>query len=94
MIAPTLRSGKTRAIRKNLKDYAEYVTVWTERWAPKTMLRCVDLDLCERIRKYDLNVKDGAELDEQAFRTQLSAGKGGWRAERSPTRRHPTRAAL
>ena len=31
MIAPTLRSGETGAIRKFLKDYAEYVTVWTER---------------------------------------------------------------
>ena len=69
MIAPTLRSGETAAIRKFLKDYAEYVTVWTERVnegviprrrAPKTMLRCADLDLRERIRKYDLNVEDGA----------------------------------
>ena len=35
------------------------------------MLRCADFDLRERIRKYDLNVEDGAELDEQAFRNNL-----------------------
>ena len=35
------------------------------------MLRCADLDLRERIRKYDLNVEDGAELDENAFRNYL-----------------------
>ena len=73
MVAPTLKSGETGAIRKFLKEYTEYVTVWTERInegviprrrAPKTMLRCADLDLRERIRKYDLNVEDGTELDE------------------------------
>ena len=31
MIAPTLRSGETGVIRKFLKEYAEYVAVWTER---------------------------------------------------------------
>ena len=41
------------------------------RRARKTMLRCADLDLRERIRKYDLNVEDGAKLDEQAFRNYL-----------------------
>ena len=80
MIAPTLRSGETGAIRKILKEYAEYVRVWTERInegviprrrAPKTMLRCTDLDLRERIRKYDMNVEDGEELEEQAFRHYL-----------------------
>ena len=80
MVAPTLKSGETGAIRKFLKEYTEYVTVWTERInegviprrrAPKTMLRCADLDLRERIRKYDLNVEDGAELDEKAFRNYL-----------------------
>ena len=61
MIAPTLRSGETGAIRKFLKEYAEYDTVWAERVnerviprrrAPKTMLRCADFDLRERIRRY------------------------------------------
>ena len=28
MIAPTLRSGETGAIRKVLKEYAEFVAVW------------------------------------------------------------------
>ena len=43
------------------------------------MLRCADLDLRERIRKYDLNVEDGAELDEQAFRNyrlEIVAARG------------------
>ena len=80
MVAPTLKSGETGAIRKFLKEYTEYVTVWTERVnegviprrrAPKTTLRCADLDLRERIRKYDLNVEDDAELDENAFRNYL-----------------------
>jgi hypothetical protein len=90
MIAPILRSGETGAIRKFLKDYAEYVTIWNERInegviprrrAPKTMLRCADLDLRERIRKYDLNVEDGAELDEQAFRNYLLEKVAGARSE-------------
>ena len=76
-IAPTLKSGETGAIRRFLKEYAEYVRVWTERInegviprrrAPKTMLRCTDLELRERIRKYDLQVGDGEELEEQALR--------------------------
>ena len=41
------------------------------RRASKTMLRCTDLDLRERIRKYDMNVEDGEELEEQAFRHYL-----------------------
>ena len=90
MIAPTLRSGETGAIRKFLKEYAEYVTVWTERInegviprrrAPKMMLRCADLGLRERIRKYDLNVEDGAELDEQSFRNYLLEKVAGARSE-------------
>ena len=90
MMVPTLRSGKTGAIRKFLKEYAEYVTVWTERInegviprrrAPKTMLRCADLDLRERIRKYYLNVEDGGELDEQAFRNYLLEKVAGARSE-------------
>ena len=45
------------------------------------MLRCADLNLRERIRKYDLNVEDGAELDEQAFRNYLLEKVAGARSE-------------
>ena len=80
MEAPTLRSRETGAIRKFLKEYAEYVTIWAEREnkgviprrrAPKTMLRCTDLDVRERIRKYDLGGANGEELNEEAFRNYL-----------------------
>ena len=90
MIAPTLRSGETGAIRKFLKEYAEYVTVWAERVnegviprrrAPRTMLRCADLDLRERIRKYDLGVDNGDQLDEQAFRDYLLEKVAAGRSE-------------
>ena len=57
------------------------------------MLRCADLDLRERIRKYDLNVEDGAELDEQAFRNYLLR-EGGRRAKRSTSGCYITRAAI
>ena len=76
MEAPTLRSGETGAIRKILKLYAEYVTLWAERnnkgviprrRAPKSMLRCTDLDLRERIRNYNLRGANGEELTEDAL---------------------------
>ena len=36
-----------------------------------SMLRCTDLDLRERIRKYDLGGENGEELTEDALRQYL-----------------------
>ena len=48
---------------------------------PKTVLRCADLDLRERIQKYDLNVEDGAEVYEQAFQNYLMEKVAAARSE-------------
>ena len=40
-------------------------------WPPKSLLRCTDLDIRERIRKYDLGGTDGQKLTNDALRDYL-----------------------
>ena len=63
-----------------LKEYGEYVTIWAEcvnegviprRRVPKTMLRWTDLDLRERIRKYDLGGANGMLEKVAAARSEI-----------------------
>ena len=63
MEAPTLRSGETGAIKKVL-------TLWAER-VNDGVIRCTDLDLRERIRKYDFGGANCEELTEDALRGYL-----------------------
>ena len=61
--SPLLTSADVPSIREFLKQYQEYQTVWAERVAegvitrarkPKSVLRCTDPDLWNRIKKYEM----------------------------------------
>ena len=61
--SPLLTSADVPSIRQFLKQYQEYQTVWAERVQegviartrkPKSVLRCTDPDLRNRIRKYEM----------------------------------------
>ena len=65
--SPKLTSADVASIREFLRQYQEYRLVWAERVAegaiartrkPKSVLRCMDPDLRNRIRKYEM----GADL--------------------------------
>ena len=67
--SPRLMSADVASVREFLREYQEYRLVWAERVAegaiartrkPKSVLRCTDPDLRNRIRKYEM----GAELEE------------------------------
>ena len=64
--SPLLTSADVPSIREFLKQYQEYQTVWAERVSegvisrvrkPKSVLRCIDPDLRNRIRKYEMGGK-------------------------------------
>ena len=64
-----MMSADVVSIQKCLRQYQEYRLVWAKRvaegviprtWKPKSVLRCTDPDLRNRIRKYEM----AAELDE------------------------------
>ena len=67
--SPLLTSADVASIREFLQEYQEYRLVWAERVAegaiarnrkPKSVLRCTDPDLRNRIKKYEM----GEELRE------------------------------
>ena len=67
--SPLLTSADVASIREFLRQYQEYRLVWAERVAdgviartrkPKSVLRCVDPDLRNRIKKYEM----GEEVEE------------------------------
>ena len=65
--SPTLMSADVSSIRKFMSQDEEYRVVWAERMAEgviaknrkaKSVLRCTDPDLRNRIRKYKMGAKE------------------------------------
>ena len=61
-----MMSADVASIREFLRQYQEYRLVWAKRvaegviprtWKPKSVLRCTDPDLRNRIRKYEMAVE-------------------------------------
>jgi len=77
--SPLLKSADVPSIREFLKQYQEYQTVWAERVSegaisrarkPKSVLRCTDPDLRNRIRKYEMGA-DVGDFNSEALLAHL-----------------------
>ena len=75
--SPLLTSADVASIREFLKQYQEYQLVWAERVSegvisrlrkPKSVLRCIDPDLRNRIRKYEM----GEAIEDFTSKTLLA----------------------
>ena len=77
--SPRLTSADVASIREFLRQYQEYILVWTERVAegviartrkPKSVLRCLDPDLRNRIQKYEMR-EDSGEFNSETLMAHL-----------------------
>ena len=79
MESPILMSADVSSIREFLRQYHEYRIVWVEKvaegviaktWKPKSVLRCTDPDLRNRIQKYEM-AADSGEFTSEALLDHL-----------------------